>query len=188
MSTVRDAEGNILNPPTPAVLAGKYSDERALNVDWFDLHPEDRTPEAELAFGDATVAGERAEFASGKDETLSGLRETFVAEVLAAKGDTSELRAARENYLDALEANKIIEVIPEPTEPTLTKVLVVEGQPVAVVPDVEANKVIAELAAQITPATESTEIKENQNGTISSNPSDKNVESHDSSVSSSTNV
>lgn len=149
MSIIRDAEGNILNPPTPAVVAGKYSDERALDVDWFDLHPEDRSevvhenPLYEDEYGNTWLYNQETKewdipvVASATEAAFADA--TASAEQVAAVSGTVELQTA---------------VAP------------------AIAPVVEPSIEV--------PPTEPTEIKENQNGTIDSNSSDKNVESHDS--------
>lgn len=46
MSTVRDTQGNILNPVGPG--CERYTDENSLTVDWFATHP--RPVEAKTEF------------------------------------------------------------------------------------------------------------------------------------------
>ena len=46
MSTVRDAQGNILNPSGPGT--SRYKDANATELDWFDNHP--RPVEAKTEF------------------------------------------------------------------------------------------------------------------------------------------
>ena len=45
MSTVRDAQGNILNAPGPG--CGRYTDDNSTTIDWFATHPRPRPVEKE---------------------------------------------------------------------------------------------------------------------------------------------
>jgi hypothetical protein len=56
MSTVRDTQGNILNPVGPG--CERYTDENSLTVDWFASHPRPKVVEAiEIAKTEIRLAG-----------------------------------------------------------------------------------------------------------------------------------